>query len=214
MNYQRIKLTYKLDALEPVFSWKTMDLHYNRLHKNYETKLNQTLKGTNWEKKHPLLKDLMSDLDDIPKEIKEAVRFFGGGLINHNFFFSILAPKDTKKVISKNLQQFVDQEFSGNQVEKEPLDCLKDQLIESALKIRGSGWTWLVINKKGKAEIINTINQDNPWSLHLYPLIGLDIWEHAYWLDYYEDRKSYVENMVNHLLDWEKISEFYLKYVI
>lgn len=214
MNYQRIKLTYNLESLEPVFSWKTMDLHYNRLHKNYETKLNQALQGTEWEKRYPILKDLMSNLHVIPKEIREVIRFFGGGLINHNFFFSILAPKDTKKIVSENLQEFINQEFSKTSTEEEPIDNLKSQLVESALQIRGSGWTWLIINQEGKAEVINTVNQDNPWSLHLYPLVGLDIWEHAYWLDYYEDRKNYVKNIVNHLLNWEKISELYLKYVI
>ena len=84
--------------------------------------------------------------------------------------------------------------------------------MKNALKIRGSGWTWLVLDKNNNLMIINTINQDGPWSLHLRPLIAIDVWEHAYFLDYGTNRKEYVEKLVNYLLNWKYISQLYFQY--
>ena len=219
-NYQTIKLPYELNELEWVISFKTMYYHYNILHKNYELKLLEILRGrkvneeSEIEQQFPTLEELMENLEQLPEKIKDDVRFFGGGLINHNFFFAHLAKFDPKRKeheleekISPDLLDFIQKHKDFPNLEK-----LKKKLVESALKVKGSGWTWLVLNKNRKLEIINTANQDSPWLLHCRPLIGIDVWEHAYYLDYGTKRQEYVEKLVKHLLNWEYISERYLDY--
>jgi len=221
-KYERIGLPYEIiNGLGGVISFLTMYYHYNILHKNYEVKLLETLRGrkiekeSEIEKKFPNLIKLMENLEQLPEEIRKDVRFFGGGLINHNFFFSHLAefkvqPADyqVEKRINPSLLSLIQEKFTN-------LERLKRGLVKSALQVRGSGWTWLVLNKNGKLEIINTENQDGPWALHLQPLIAIDVWEHAYVIDYHnspEGRKEYVEKLLEHLLNWEYISQIYLDY--
>ena len=202
-KYKRIKLPYELNDLEPYVYFKTMYYHYEILHKNYEVKLAETLRGTGIEKQFNTLEELMKNLENLPEEIKEDVRFFGGGLINHNFFFTHLIKKDNlEEKMSGKLLAAINRGF-GN------LDNLKKRLLENALKIRGSGWTWLALGKNNELSTINTINQDGPWSLNLRPLIAIDVWEHAYFLDYGANRKEYVEKLINNLLNWEHISQIY-----
>ena len=168
-KYKRIELPYELNDLEWVISFKTMYYHYEILHKNYEVKLDETLRGTRIEKQFDSLEELMENLENLSADIKNDVRFFGGGLINHNFFFAHLIKKDNlEKKISSELLNAINNEFSN-------LDNLKEKLLESTLKIRGSGWTWLVLGKNNNLLIINTANQDSPWSLHLRPLIAIDV---------------------------------------
>ncbi|CFW93054.1 Superoxide dismutase [Mn/Fe] [endosymbiont DhMRE of Dentiscutata heterogama] len=212
-NYQRIKLPYELNELEWVISFKTMYYHYNILHKNYEVKLLETLRGTEIMEQFPTLENLMENLAQLPEEIKDDVRFFGGGLINHNFFFAHLTKfkpeqkeRERTEKISPDLLNLIQEKFGS-------LEKLKKELVKSALKVRGSGWTWLVLNKKGELKIINTTNQDGPWSLHLRPLIAIDVWEHAYYLDYGANRKEYVEKLLELLLNWEYISQSYQSYI-
>jgi superoxide dismutase, Fe-Mn family len=132
-KYKRIKLPYKLNDLEPYVYFKTMYYHYEILHKNYEVKLGETLRGTEIEKQFDSLEELMENLENLPEEIKNDVRFFGGGLVNHNFFFTHLLKKDNlEKKISSELLEAINKKF-GN------LDNLKRRLLESTLKIRGSG---------------------------------------------------------------------------
>ena len=134
-KYKRIKLPYELNDLEPYVYFKTMYYHYEILHKNYEVKLGETLRGTGIEKQFDSLEELMENLENLPEEIKNDVRFFGGGLVNHNFFFThLLKKEDLEKKISSELLEAINNEF-GN------LNNLKGKLLESALKIRGSGWT-------------------------------------------------------------------------
>jgi len=151
-------------------------------------------------------------LEQLPEEIKDDVRFFGGGLINHNFFFAHLTKfnsnqkeHEREEKISLAFLNLIQEKFTN-------LEKLKKELVKSALKVRGSGWTWLVLNKEGKLEIINTANQDGPWSLHLRPLIAIDVWEHAYYLDYGAKREEYVKKLLQHLLNWEYINRIYLNY--
>lgn len=223
-NYSRIKLPYELNDLEPLVSYQTMYWHYNFLHRNYELKLNETLTGTEIEKKYPSLENLMVNLDKLPSEIKEEVRFFGGGLINHNFFFRHLVkpnspsaePKIEERLLNLIREFLQNQKLLGNTLslqDRSEWEKLKKELVKSALKIRGSGWTWLVLDKKTKLQIVNTLNQDGPWALGLRPLIGIDVWEHAYFLDYHTNRQMYVEKLISHLLNWEYINWLYLTYL-
>lgn len=134
MNYKRIKLPYALNELEPIIYFKTMYYHYDILHKNYEVKLLETLRGTELEKQFPTPEKLLENLNNLPGEIKEDVRFFGGGLVNHNFFFAHLTKmnESTEKNISPELREMIEKKFLS-------LENLKRELINSALRIRGSG---------------------------------------------------------------------------
>ena len=206
--YKRIKLPYNLNGLEPIIFFNTMHYHYSVLHRNYELKLNETLKGTEIEKEYSSLEKLMENLDNLPEELKNDIGFFGGGLINHNFFFANLTEmsKSSEEIISEELMEIIKKNFTN-------LANLKKNLVKNALKIRGSGWTWLVLDKNNNLAIINTINQDGPWSLHLRPLIAIDVWEHAYFLDYGVNRKEYVEKLLNYLLNWKYTCRLYFQYI-
>jgi len=205
--YKRIKLPYSLNGLEPIIFFNAMHYHYSVLHRNYELKLNETLKGIEIEKEYSSLEKLMENLDNLPEKLKNDISFFGGGLINHNFFFANLTEmsKSSEEIISEELMEIIKKHFTN-------LENLKKNLVKNALKIRGSGWTWLVLDKNNNLTITNTINQDGPWSLHLRPLIAIDVWEHAYFLDYGANRKEYVEKLLNHLLNWEYICRLYFQY--
>ncbi|MCE8163021.1 MAG: superoxide dismutase [Candidatus Moeniiplasma glomeromycotorum] len=224
-KYQRIKLPYEMNDLEPIISYQTMYWHYNFFHRNYEIKLNEVLAGTETEKKYPFLEKLMVNLNKLPFELKEDVRFFGGGLINHNFFFRHLTKPNSLSAQEKNIDPRLSdliQEFLQSQnllrntlslQDLSPLEKLKKELVKKALEVRGSGWTWLVLNQNNQLQIINTANQDGPWALGYRPLIAIDVWEHAYFLDYHNNRQMYVEKLVNHLLNWEYISWLYVNYL-
>jgi Fe-Mn family superoxide dismutase len=210
-NYQRIKLPYELNDLEPIVNFKTMYYHYSILHKNYEIKLTESLRGSDLQENFSTLEKLLENLEKLPAELKDDVRFFGGGLINHNFFFNHL----TKFSPDHNYEEKINLFLLKNIQEKFfSLERLKKELIKSALKVRGSGWTWLVLNRNNELQIINTNNQDGPWSLRLRPLIAIDVWEHAYYLDYGANREEYVKKLIDYLLNWEYISQLYLDYAI
>ena len=207
-KYKRIELPYELNGLEWIISFKTMYYHYEILHANYETKLDETLRGSKLDEQFPTLEELLENLNQLPTELKEDVRFFGGGLANHNFFFAHLLKKDNlEKKISSELLAAINKKF-GN------LDKLKDRLLENALKIRGSGWTWLVLGKNNDLSVINTANQDSPYLFHYRPVVAIDVWEHAYYFDYGADRKGYIKNLINNLLNWEYISQIHFQYII
>ena len=134
MNYTRIKLPYNLNELEPIVYFKTMYYHYEILHKNYELKLAETIQGTEIEKTFLSLEKLMENLDKLPTELQEDVRFFGGGLINHNFFFTHLSKmsKNSEKNITPELVKNIEKNFTN-------FENLKKELVKNSLKVRGSG---------------------------------------------------------------------------
>lgn len=136
MNYQRIKLPYELNGLEPIIYFKTMYYHYEVLHKNYEVKLTETLQGTGIMEQFPTLEKLLENLDKLPTELQEDIRFFGGGVVNHNFFFQHLTKmvKNLEKEISSELLATIEKSKKFND-----LESLKKALVSSALKVRGSG---------------------------------------------------------------------------
>src|SRR4051794_3872702 len=150
-KYQRIEeLPYKLNELEPILSYNTMNWHYNFLHLNYEIKLDEVLRGIEVEKDYPRLENLLTNLNRLPAELKEEVRFFGGGLLNHNFFFQHLArpnspltqPKVNEELLSLTEQFLQKKNLLGNTLSLQdfsPFEKLKRELVKSALKIRGSG---------------------------------------------------------------------------
>lgn len=197
MAHELIKLEYKYDALEPYMDSKTVEIHHSKHHQTYVDNLNLTIS------KYPELENksvewLLMNLESISEEIKQAIINHGGGVYNHNFFFSIL-----KKGTSPNgeiLKEIINKFGS--------FENFKTQFSEKALKVFGSGWTWLVLNKN-ELEIIQTFNQESVISKGMIPLIAIDVWEHAYYLKYQNRRKEFIENFWN-IIDWNKINELFL----
>lgn len=198
MTYKRIKLNYEFDSLEPYFDKKTMEIHYEKHHKGYETKLNEIISGTIEEKKYPELIDLIKNYQNIERhDLKIAVRQFGGGLINHNFFFNHL--KIGTNLKEGKLLNAINEKFGS-------LEEMKEEFKKNALSLFGSGWLWLALTKKGQMKIVMTFNQDNPWFHGFRPIFGLDLWEHSYYLKYQSSRGDYVDNFWN-VIDWNKAEE-------
>ncbi len=204
MKFKRIILPYELDALEPYISKRTMDLHYNKHHAGYERNVNAALEGVELPENINSLESLMKNffrLED--KETKVLVRRNGGGLINHDFFFLTLK-KDTTLQQDSPFYKALIQHFGD-------FNEFKTIFIRHAMQVFGSGWAWLCLSKQGKFRIIKTENQDNPWLARgvMVPLLGIDVWEHAYYVDYQNRRAEYVENFFN-VINWDKINELFI----
>lgn len=194
-------LPYSYDALEPYIDKETMMLHHDKHEKAYVDNLNKALS------KHPELyakglEGLLRDLDSIPDDIKQSVINNGGGVYNHEFFWSIMTPKKNQTP-KGDLLESINRDF-------ESYDNFKSKFKEAALDRFGSGWAWLVSDEDGKLSIISTANQDTPISSGLTPIIGIDVWEHAYYLKYQNRRAEYIDNWWN-IVNWEQAEKNYKK---
>jgi Fe-Mn family superoxide dismutase len=191
-------LNYKYDALEPFFDARTMEIHHTKHHQAYIDKLNDALKAhPEWQQK--TVEELLISVKAVPKEIRAAVQNHGGGHANHTLFWELLSPDDQLSALTNLTEMF--QPFGG-------FDSFKDQFAQAALARFGSGWTWLVANEQKELSIISTANQDSPLSDGLTPLLGLDVWEHAYYLKYQNRRADYVEAFW-HVVNWGKVGELF-----
>ncbi len=191
-------LPYPYDALEPYIDSKTMEIHHGKHHAGYVKNLNLALE------KHPELEEksaeeLVSNSEAIPADIRTAVRNHGGGHVNHSLFWQILSPE--KQECHGKILEEINKTF-GN------FGNFKTKFTEAAMSRFGSGWAWLVVNQKGKLEIISTANQDSPLSEGKVPILGLDVWEHAYYLKYQNRRNEYVEAFWS-MINWNKVNAFY-----
>ncbi|MBT3297701.1 superoxide dismutase [archaeon] len=190
-------LPYAYDSLEPYIDQETMHIHFDKHYNAYFNKFIKAIEGTELEGKD--VKEILKELNFIPEKIKQTVINNGGGYFNHRFFWNIL-----KK----------DVEFKGKIAEEinnrwESFEKFKKELSQAALTQFGSGWAWLVYDKKNnKLKIIKTANQDCPLSNGYEPLIVIDIWEHAYYLKYQNKRNEFVENFFN-IINWEKVDKLY-----
>lgn len=196
MKHELPKLGYEYDALEPYIDARTMEIHYTKHHQTYVDKLNAALE------KHPELQEkkveeLLGDLNKVPEDIRAAVRNHGGGHYNHSMFWKLMK-KDVK--MPKNLGAAIDKDFGS-------FDNFKKAFTDAALNRFGSGWAWLVMNK-GKLEVLSTANQDCPISDGKTPILGLDLWEHSYYLKFQQRRADYVEAFFN-VINWEFVEELY-----
>ena len=185
------KLDYEYNALEPYIDEATMKIHHSKHHQAYVDKFNAAIKGTDFENKS--VDVILTSLEDVPEDIRKAVINNGGGVWNHNFFWSILK-KDV--AISDELKALIERDFGS--VEK-----FKEEFTNAALTQFGSGWAWLVLDS-GKLKVVKTPNQDSPISSNLKPVLALDVWEHAYYLLYQNRRPDYVNNFWN-VVDWDKV---------
>ena len=190
-------LPYSYDALEPYFDTRTMEIHHTKHHQTYITKLDAALSG------YPELisrsaESLIADLSAIPDSIRTAVRNHGGGTANHDFFWQILGKGSS---FGGPAGDAVKHQFGG-------FDQFKEQFSAAAANLFGSGWAWLVVADK-KLQIMTTPNQDSPLSSAKKPIVGLDVWEHAYYLKYQNRRPDYIEAFF-HVINWDRVNDFYL----
>ncbi|EPT7266839.1 superoxide dismutase [Listeria monocytogenes] len=196
MTYELPKLPYTYDALEPNFDKETMEIHYTKHHNTYVTKLNEAVAG------HPELasksvEELVANLDSVPEDIRGAVRNHGGGHTNHTLFWSILSPNGGGAPTG-NLKAAIESEFGT-------FDEFKEKFNAAAAARFGSGWAWLVVND-GKLEIVSTANQDSPLSDGKTPVLGLDVWEHAYYLKFQNRRPEYIDTFWN-VINWDEANK-------
>ena len=199
MAFKLPTLNYPYDALEPYIDKRTMEIHHTKHHQAYVDNLNKDLEG--YEKYQNMnIRDLIADLNSLPEEIRTAVRNNGGGHLNHEFFWNIMSPNGGG-IPSGELAERIKKEFGS-------FENFKNEFKKAALGRFGSGWAWLVKNKDGRLEITSTPNQDNPVTEGKTPLLGIDVWEHAYYLNYQNRRADYIDAWFN-VVDWSKVEEHF-----
>lgn len=198
MAFELPKLDYAHDALEPHIDAKTMEIHHGKHHAGYTNKLNAAVEGTDLEGKS--IEEILQNLDLS----NAAVRNNGGGFYNHRLFWQVMSPKGGGNP-SGNVAQAIDDAFGS-------FDKFKDAFSKAAATQFGSGWAWLCVHEGGKVEVCSTPNQDNPVMPNVScggtPILGLDVWEHAYYLNYQNRRPDYIEAFFN-VIDWNKVEELY-----
>ena len=193
-------LPYSFGALEPYVDALTMEIHHDRHHQTYIDNLNAAIEKYPELAKIPLDK-LLVDLEFVPAEIRTTIRNHGGGTYNHNFFWQIMSPKGGGAP-NGPLIDLIKQRF-GN------LEIFQMQFNNTAKSVFGSGWDWLVVDAQGELQIMPTLNQDTPIMFNARPVLGLDVWEHAYYLKYQNRRPDYI-NAWWHIVNWEQATENYL----
>ncbi|UOQ47438.1 superoxide dismutase SodA [Gracilibacillus caseinilyticus] len=197
-NFTLPELSYGYDALEPHIDKETMNIHHTKHHNTYVTKLNAALEGHD-DLASKSIEDILANLDAVPENIRTAVRNNGGGHANHSLFWTLLSPNGGGEPTGELADQ-INATF-GN------FDKFKDEFAAAAAGRFGSGWAWLVVNN-GNLEIISTPNQDTPISEGKAPILGLDVWEHAYYLKYQNKRPDYIAAFWN-VVDWDKVASLY-----
>ena len=193
------KLPYDYDALEPYIDAQTMTIHHTKHHQAYIDKLNGAIKDTKFE--HMNVDELLKKINDVPENIRTAVRNHGGGHSNHTFFWQVMAPNAGGEPHG-NVGDAIKHTFGG-------FDKFKEELTNAGLIRFGSGWAWLVA-EHGKLSVINTPNQDSPLMENKTPILGVDVWEHAYYLKYQNKRGEYLNAWFN-VVNWKSVEELFKK---
>ncbi|MHB0775073.1 superoxide dismutase [Halomonas sp. WWR20] len=191
-------LPYAYDALEPHIDARTMEIHYTKHHQTYVDKLNAALEGTSLGDMP--VEAIVADLNQVPEESRTAVRNNGGGHANHSLFWTIMSPDGGGKPTGK-LAEAIDSELGG-------FDAFKESFTQAAVARFGSGWAWLSVTPEKKLVVENTLNQDSPLMHGNTPVLGLDVWEHAYYLKYQNRRPEYIGAFFN-VIDWEEVLRRY-----
>ncbi|SDI32924.1 superoxide dismutase [Natribacillus halophilus] len=197
-NYELPDLPYAADALEPHIDEQTMNIHHGKHHNTYVTKLNDALSGHD-ELANQSVEDLVTNLDKVPENIRTAVRNNGGGHANHKLFWTILSPNGGGKP-SGNLLSAIENKWGS-------FDQFQEEFTNAALGRFGSGWAWLVVDN-GNLMIQDTLNQDSPLTEGRTPVLGIDVWEHAYYLKYQNRRPEYVQAFWN-IVNWPEVERRY-----
>ena len=197
MAFELPALSYSFDALEPHIDATTMEIHHDRHHQAYVDNANAALAGTEWE--NTPVDELLTMLDKLPADKQGPVRNNAGGHANHTLFWEVIGPNGGGAP-SGDLAAAIDAECGG-------FDALKAAMTDAGIKRFGSGWSWLVVNN-GALEVMSTPNQDSPISEGKTPILGIDVWEHAYYLKYQNKRPAYLEAIWN-VIDWDAVAAKY-----
>ncbi|MCD9028225.1 superoxide dismutase [Luteimonas sp. BDR2-5] len=202
MAYTLPKLGYAYDALEPNIDAETMEIHYTKHHQTYINNANAALEGTGWEDRSP--EDVIANLDKLPEDKRTALRNNAGGHANHSLFWTVMSPKGGGNPVG-DVAKHIDSDLGG-------FDAFKEAFTKAALTRFGSGWAWLTVDKAGKLAVESTANQDSPLTQGVgsgnTPVLGLDVWEHAYYLKYQNRRPEYIAAFYN-VVDWDEVERRY-----
>lgn len=197
MPYQLPDLSYGYDALEPHIDAKTMEIHYTKHHQGYVTKVNAAIEGSEFD--NLPIEKLVASLDSIPENIRTAVRNNGGGHANHSLFWTVMSAQGGGQPGSE-LAAAIDSELGG-------FDAFKKSFSNAAATRFGSGWAWLAV-ESGKLVVESTPNQDSPLMQGRTPILGLDVWEHAYYLNYQNRRPDYIAAFFD-VINWDEVANRY-----
>ncbi|GAA0296042.1 Fe-Mn family superoxide dismutase [Gracilibacillus halotolerans] len=197
-NFTLPELPYAYDALEPHIDKETMNIHHTKHHNTYVTKLNEALEGHD-DLAGKSIEEILANLDAVPENIRTAVRNNGGGHANHSLFWTLLSPNGGGNPEGE-LADKINETFGS-------FEKFKEEFANAGAGRFGSGWAWLVVNN-GNLEITSTPNQDTPISEGKTPILGLDVWEHAYYLKYQNKRPDYIAAFWN-VVNWDKVTELY-----
>ncbi|GJM77238.1 superoxide dismutase [Mn] [Paenibacillus macerans] len=199
MAHELPALPYPANALEPYIDEQTMNIHHDRHHNTYVTNLNAALESAP-ALQNKSVEELISDLGSVPENIRTAVRNNGGGHANHSLFWTVIGPGGGGAP-SGAVASAIDSDLGG-------FDKFKEEFTKAAATRFGSGWAWLVVGKDGKLAVTSTPNQDNPLSEGQTPILGLDVWEHAYYLKYQNKRPDYIAAFWN-IINWDEVNRRY-----
>lgn len=198
MAYELPELPYEHDALEPSIDKRTMEIHHGKHHQGYTNKLNNALEG------HPFadlpIEEVLSKIEEVPEDIRQAVINNGGGYANHSLFWTVLSPNGGGEP-SGDLADAIDEKYGS-------FDDFKEKFASTAAGQFGSGWGWLCVDKSGDLKVISTANQDSPYMHGLTPIFGVDVWEHAYYLKYQNRRPDYL-GAIWDVVNWDQVEENY-----
>ncbi len=198
MAFSLPKLSFPYDALEPHIDARTMEIHHSKHHNGYVTKANAALEGHEFASKP--VEEVLRNINSVPADKKQAVINNAGGHANHSLFWSILSPKGGGNPTGE-LADAINSTFGS-------FDTFKEKFADAAATRFGSGWAWLVLDKSGKLHVTSTPNQDSPLMDGHTPILGLDVWEHAYYLNYQNRRPDYISAFWS-VVDWNKANELY-----
>lgn len=197
MEHKLPQLSFDYDALEPYIDGRTMEIHHTKHHQGYINKYLKALEGQD-DLLQKDVEDVLRNITDVPENIRQGVINNGGGYYNHRLFWTILTPIKTKA--SKDLLDAINDAFGS-------FDGFKEQFSKAAATRFGSGWAWLVKQANGTLAVTSTANQDAPFTVGT-PILGLDVWEHAYYLNYQNRRPDYIAAFFN-VVDWAQVSEYF-----
>ena len=200
MSHTLPALPYAYDALEPHIDAKTMEIHHSRHHQTYVTNLNAALADLPELAALPL-DALLARIDSLPAQVQGAVRNHGGGHANHSLFWQVMSPQGGGEPDGE-LAAAMERDLGG-------LEAFKQAFTQAALSRFGSGWAWLVVDGRGKLQVVSSANQDSPLMEGLTPILGLDVWEHAYYLKYQNKRPDYIAAFYN-VIDWDEVARRYV----
>ncbi|WP_368229185.1 superoxide dismutase [Aeromonas sp. R10-1] len=200
MSHTLPALPYAYDALEPHIDAKTMEIHHSRHHQTYVTNLNAALADLPELAALPL-EALLARIDSLPAQVQGVVRNHGGGHANHSLFWQVMSPQGGGEPDGE-LAAAMERDLGG-------LEAFKQAFTQAALSRFGSGWAWLVVDGRGKLQVVSSANQDSPLMEGLTPILGLDVWEHAYYLKYQNKRPDYIAAFYN-VIDWDEVARRYV----